>query len=266
MGFLNSLFHGCTLVMANDDFDPERTVAALIDEKCTATMGVPTMFLAQLAVLERRKLKLECIRTGLAAGSIVPEAIMKRIKSEMGCDGILIAYGMTETSPVTFMTSLEDPEHLRGTSLGKVLPHTAAKVIDSEGNTVPRGVKGELCTSGYALQLGYYKNQVKTDEAMRLDEAGVLWMHTGDECYIDEAGYCYITGRLKDLIIRGTLSQRAMYRRGHVLIQTTRRREHPSTRNRRPAPRTPSSRRSQRGSDQGRAIWRSRRSIPPYKV
>ncbi|KAK1059083.1 hypothetical protein LTR74_012875 [Friedmanniomyces endolithicus] len=203
MGFLNSLFHGCTLVLPNDDFDPEKTVSALIDEKCTAVLSVPTMFLAQLNILESRKAKLNTVRTGLAAGSTVPEAIMKRIRSEMGCDGMLIAYGMTETSPVTFMTALDDPDHLRTTSLGRILPHSAAKIIDEMGNIVPRGTRGELCTSGYALQKGYWQNQDKTDEVMRRDAEGVLWMHTGDECYIDDADYCFITGRLKDLIIRG---------------------------------------------------------------
>ena len=110
---------------------------------------------------------------------------------------------MTETSPITFMTSLRDNEDRRTNTVGRVFPHTAAKVVDRNGNVLPRGVRGELCTSGYALQKGYYNNPSKTDEAMQRDEHGTLWMCTGDECVIDEEGYCSVTGRIKDIIIRG---------------------------------------------------------------
>ena len=208
MGFLNALSHGCPIVFPGDDFDPEKVATSLAEEKCTALLGVPTMILGVLEVIKRRKLSVKTVRTGLAAGSAVPKSLMDRIKKELSCDGMIIAYGMTETSPVTFMTSMDDPDHLRVTSLGRIMPHSAAKIVDEQGKIVPRGTRGELCTSGYALQKGYYKNEEKTNEAMRRDEDGVLWMHTGDECIIDEDGYCFISGRLKDIIIRGSCSQR----------------------------------------------------------
>ena len=206
MGFLSSFFHGSTCVFPSDDFNAERVVDALVHERCTALLSVPTMFYAELEVLARRKAKISTLRTGLAAGSAVPSALMGRLRDEMGVNGILIAYGMTETSPVTFMPSLDDPEDKRLRSLGKVLPHTSAKIIDRNGNIVARNTKGELCTSGYPLQKGYYNNEDKTREAMIRDGDGVLWMHTGDECYMDDQDYCYITGRFKDIIIRGMLS------------------------------------------------------------
>lgn len=206
MGFLNTLVHGATIVFPSDEFDAERVVTALVDEKCTALLGVPTMILAELDILKARGISLKTVRTGLAAGSAIPQRLMARIKDEMNCHGMIIAYGMTETSPVTFMTSMQDPDHLRLTSLGRVLPHTGAKVINEQGEIVPRGTPGELCTSGYALQKGYYKNEAKTKEAMKVDENGVLWMHTGDEVKFDEQGYCFFTGRLKDIIIRGTVA------------------------------------------------------------
>ena len=208
MGFLNSFFHGCSIVFPSEEYDAEAVVESLIQEKCTALLGVPTMFVAELDILKRRGVRLTAARTGLAAGAPVPERLMNRIKDEMGIGGMLIAYGMTETSPVTFMTSLNDPLHLRVTSLGRVMPHTAAKIIDPQtGKILPRGTRGELCTSGYALQKEYYDNVAKTQEVMIRDADGVLWMHTGDECLLDEDGYCFITGRLKDIIIRGMLQR-----------------------------------------------------------
>lgn len=203
MGFLNALAHGASIVFAGDAFDPEKVVTSLVDEKCTALLGVPTMILGILESIKKRGASVKTVRTGLAAGSAVPKSLMDRIKKELSCDGMIIAYGMTETSPVTFMTNMDDPDHLRITSLGRIMPHSGAKIVDEEGNIVPRGTRGELCTSGYALQKGYYKNEEKTNEAMKRDKDGVLWMHTGDECIIDEEGYCFISGRLKDIIIRG---------------------------------------------------------------
>lgn len=204
MGFLNALSHGSTIVFPSDEFDAEKVVSAIVDEKATAVLGVPTMFLAELDIIKKRGIRVDTVRTGLAAGSAVPKSLMNRIKSELHCDGMIIAYGMTETSPVTFMTNLDDPDHLRLTSLGRIMPHSGAKVIDQEGNIVPFGTRGELCTTGYALQKGYYKNEAKTNEAMKRDQDGVLWMHTGDEVAIDENGYAFVTGRIKDIIIRGS--------------------------------------------------------------
>ena len=209
MGLLASLSHGSTIVFPSDRFHARETVDAIIHEKATALLGVPTMFLAGLDILQATGHKVTTLRTGIIAGSSVPEPLMHRIKDQMGISGLLIAYGMTETSPTTFMTALEDPYEKRVSTLGNVMAHTSAKVIDKNGNIVPWGLRGEICTSGYALQTGYYKDEVKTREVMHRDKSGTLWMHTGDEGFIDEEGYGHITGRIKDLIIRGiaTFSQ-----------------------------------------------------------
>lgn len=203
MGFLASFVHGSTIVFPSDQFNADAVLEAVSRDGCTALLGVPTMFVAILEAQQRKRLKVSTVRTGLAAGSSVPAVLMRRMATELGITGVLIAYGMTETSPVTFLTALDDSEEHQVTTVGRVLPHTAAKVVDQHGRILPRGVPGELCTSGYALQRGYWKNQVKTDEVMKRDENGVLWMHTGDECVIDRQGYCTVTGRIKDIIIRG---------------------------------------------------------------
>ena len=161
------------------------------------------MFIAELDANRLKKRQITSLRTGMAAGAPVPSRVMDRLEKEMNVRGMLIAYGMTETSPVTFMTSMHDTQERRLTTVGTVMPHTGAKILTSNGEIAPRGVRGELCTSGYALQKGYLNNEAKTQEAMRMDDAGVLWMYTGDEGVIDEHGYCSITGRIKDIIIRG---------------------------------------------------------------
>jgi long-chain acyl-CoA synthetase len=163
------------------------------------------MFIAEIEALEEKKYDISSLRTGLAAGAMVTPALMKHIHDKMGIKGMLIAYGMTETSPVTFITSLDDRIEKRYNTMGRVLPHTAAKVVDSEGKALPVGSRGELCTSGFALQKGYWKDDERTRQVMRYDSEGVLWMHTGDEGYLDGDGYGHVTGRIKDLIIRGTL-------------------------------------------------------------
>lgn len=203
MGFLSTITHGSTIVFPCDQFDAGLVLDALYHHKCTAVLGVPTMFISMLEANEKKKYSISTVRTGLAAGSSVPAELMRRLEQKLGIRGMLIAYGMTETSPVTFLTSLDDTEDRRTKTVGQVMPHTAAKVIKPDGETAPRGTPGELCTSGYALQQGYWNNEVKTREAMRTHEDGVLWMHTGDECVIDNSGYCSVTGRIKDIIIRG---------------------------------------------------------------
>lgn len=205
MGFLAAYIHGSSIVFPSDQFDAAAVLNAVVYEKCTALLGVPTMFLAELQVNQGKKHRIETVRTGLAAGSSVPAPLMERLRTEFGIRDMLIAYGMTETSPVTFITSFDDPMEKRLKTIGKVMPHTGAKIIDTAGNIVARGVRGELCTSGYALQKGYWRNEAKTKEVMKVDENGVRWMHTGDECVMDEQGYCSVTGRIKDLIIRGGL-------------------------------------------------------------
>jgi acyl-CoA synthetase (AMP-forming)/AMP-acid ligase II len=203
MALLAAIGHGSTIVFPSDRFNATETVDAVLREKATALLGVPTMFLAELEVLQATRNKIDTVRTGIIAGTSVPAPLMQRLKEEMGIDGLLIAYGMTETSPVTFMTALSDPYPKRVSTLGKVMPHTGVKVIDQHGNIVPRNQRGEICTSGYALMKGYYQEEDKTREAMRTDSHGTVWIHTGDEGFIDEDGYGHITGRIKDLIIRG---------------------------------------------------------------
>ena len=211
MGFLGSYTHGSTIVFPCDQFDAHVVLDVIYEEKCTALYGVPTMFIAEIEANQEKKYKISSVRTGVAAGSSVPAPVMKRLEQEFGVKGMLIAYGMTETSPVTFMTSVNDSQERRTKTVGQVLPHTVAKVVDKYGMIVPRGVPGELCTGGYALQKGYYKNLEKTNEMMKRDEQGVLWMHTGDECVIDNEGYCTVTGRIKDIIIRGMLCSLAAF-------------------------------------------------------
>jgi mevalonyl-CoA ligase len=204
LGFLASFTHGSEIVFPSDKFQADLALDSVYHKRCTALLSVPTMFVAILEANRRKQYPINTIRTGLAAGASVPAHLMTQLKVELGVPSMLIAYGMTETSPVTFITSSTDSEEQRIKTVGKVMPHTGAKVVDSKGKIVPRGTPGELCTSGYALQKGYWNNQAKTDEAMQRDAEGVLWMSTGDECVIDEAGYCRVTGRIKDIIIRGT--------------------------------------------------------------
>ena len=205
MGLLATFVTSGTIVFPSDQFDPYPVLDALRDEKCTVLHGVPTMFAAAVEANLQRKYNIRTVRTGLVGGANVPVTLMKRIHEEFGADGLLIAYGMTETSPVTFLTALDDPDERKAKTVGRVLPHIKAKVIDGTGKIVPRGVRGELCISGYCLQAGYWENKAKTDEVMIKDEKGVMWLHTGDECIIDEEDYCSVTGRTKDIIIRGEI-------------------------------------------------------------
>lgn len=203
IGFLGAFTHGSSIVFPSDHFDAGAVVEAVYREKATALLGVPTMFMAELDVVRNKQYEVKTIRVGLVAGSPVPSSLMEKLKREMGVGDMLIAYGMTETSPVTFISSLDDPLDRRATSLGRVMPHTSAKVINKQGELVKRGKRGEICTSGYALQKGYLNDEAQTQKVIKRDEDGVLWMHTGDECVIDHEGYCYVTGRIKDIIIRG---------------------------------------------------------------
>jgi len=211
MGFLGAFPHGSTIVFPCYQFEPNLVLDAIVQEKCTVLDGVPTMFVAELEANKKKGYKIGSLHTGLAAGSSVPVTFMRQLSHEFGLENMLIVYGMTETSPVTFMTVFSDPEEKRFKTVGRVMPHTAAKVIDRDGTIVPRGVPGELCTSGYSLQKGYWKNQTKTDEVMRTDMNGRQWMYTGDECVIDSDGYCSVTGRIKDLTIRGALLSFSAY-------------------------------------------------------
>lgn len=207
LGFLASFTHGSSIVFPSDFFDVKKVVNAIMDEDATVLLGVPTMYVAELEVMAKTGQRPRRLRTGLASGSAVSQGLMNHLREKMGVEKMLIAYGMTETSPVTFITSLEDSDEKGTTTVGRVIPHTAAKVVDKKGRILARGERGELCTSGFALQKGYWKNEEKTREAMKRDGDGVLWMHTGDEALLDADGYAHITGRIKDIIIRGPVLQ-----------------------------------------------------------
>jgi fatty-acyl-CoA synthase len=199
MGNLAAVTHGAAMIYPAESFDPERTLAAVQNERATALYGVPTMFIAELETPNFKRYDLSSLRTGIMAGSPCPVAIMKRVIQEMHITEITNCYGMTETSPVSFQSARNDPFERRVSTVGRVHPHVQVKIVDAEGRCVPRGVQGELCTRGYSVMKGYWDDASKTREV--LDEAG--WLHTGDLAIIDDEGYGNITGRLKDLVIRG---------------------------------------------------------------
>ena len=198
MGSLVCTVKGGTMVFPGEGFDPLATLQALHDERCTALHGVPTMFIAQLDHPEFKRFNLAALRKGIMAGSPCPVEVMKRVNVDMHMSDVTIAYGMTETSPVSFQSAPSDPLHLRVSTVGRVLPHLEVKVIDTDGATVPVGQAGELCTRGYSVMRGYWGDEELTAEALR---GG--WMHTGDLGHIDAQGYCSIVGRVKDMLIRG---------------------------------------------------------------
>jgi len=200
MGNIAAVVVGATMVIPAEHFDPLATLRAVANEKCTALYGVPTMFLGELEHPEFSKFDLSSLRTGIMAGASCPILLMKRVVSEMNCREITIAYGQTESSPVITQTRTDDPIEMRVNTVGKVLPHTEVKIVDTAtGGIVPPGLSGELCTRGYAVMKGYYNNEQATKAA--IDENG--WLHTGDLAIMDDEGYCKIVGRLKDMIIRG---------------------------------------------------------------
>ncbi|KVL10529.1 AMP-binding protein [Burkholderia sp. MSMB1826] len=189
---------GAAMVFPGEAFDPVATLAAVAEERCTALHGVPTMFIAELDHPEFAKFDLSTLRTGIMAGSPCPIETMKRVVSQMHLSEITIAYGMTETSPVSFQSSTDDPLEKRTTTVGRIQPHLEVKIVDPAGEIVPVGATGELCTKGYSVMLGYWDDDAKTREVL-VDG----WMHTGDLATLDEDGYCNIVGRLKDMVIRG---------------------------------------------------------------
>jgi fatty-acyl-CoA synthase len=200
MGNLGSTTHGACIVIPAPGFDPAATLAAVQAERCTSLYGVPTMFIAELALPDFGGYDLSSLRTGIMAGSPCPVEVMKRVLSEMHMTEVTICYGMTETSPVSTQTTADDDMERRVSTVGRVHPHLEVKVIDPEtGLVLPRGMSGELCTRGYSVMLGYWDEPEKTAEAI---DAG-RWMHTGDLAVMDEAGYLNIVGRIKDMVIRG---------------------------------------------------------------
>jgi fatty-acyl-CoA synthase len=199
MGNLASVTLGATMVYPGEGFDPLATLKTIEQEKCTTLYGVPTMFIAELDHPEFSRFDLKSLRTGIMAGAPCPIEVMKRVNSEMNMREVTIAYGMTETSPVSFQSATDDPLERRVSTVGRIHPHVEVKIVDLEGRIVPRGERGELCTRGYSIMLGYWDEQEKTADV--LDKNG--WMHTGDLAVIDDKGYCNIVGRIKDMVIRG---------------------------------------------------------------
>ncbi|MES9514737.1 AMP-binding protein [Rhodococcus erythropolis] len=200
MGNLACTSHGAAMVIPGPAFDPRASLEAVQAEKCTSLYGVPTMFIAELALPDFESFDLSSLRTGIMAGSPCPVEVMKQVIDRMGMAEVSICYGMTETSPVSLQTRSDDSIAQRTETVGRVGPHLEIKIVDpATGLTVPRGEPGELCTRGYSVMLGYWENPEKTAEA--IDAA--RWMHTGDIGVMDEAGYVAITGRIKDMVIRG---------------------------------------------------------------
>jgi fatty-acyl-CoA synthase len=198
LSVLASVSTGAKMVFPGEAFDPAASLAAVASERCTALHGVPTMFIAELDHSDFASFDLSTLRTGIMAGSPCPIETMKRVVSRMHQSEITIAYGMTETSPVSFQSSTTDPLDKRTSTVGRIQPHLEAKVVDALGNTVPTGETGELWTRGYSVMQGYWDEEVRTRESI-VDG----WMRTGDLATIDAEGYCNIVGRLKDMLIRG---------------------------------------------------------------
>jgi fatty-acyl-CoA synthase len=199
LGVLAAMTHGAASVLSGDGFEPLAVLQTVANERCTALHGVPTMFIAELEHPRFAEFDLSSLRTGIMAGSPCPTAIMRRVVADMHMPEVTICYGMTETSPVSFQSRHDDPLELRVSTVGRVHPHVQVKIIDGDGRVTPRGIAGELLTRGYSVMRGYWEDVDRTREA--IDEGG--WMHSGDLAVIDDAGYCNIVGRVKDMIIRG---------------------------------------------------------------
>ncbi|MER9454105.1 AMP-binding protein [Mesorhizobium sp. M0478] len=199
MGTMGCVTKGATMVFPGEGFDAGATLKAVAQERCTGLYGVPTMFVAMLDHADFTSFDLSSLRTGIMAGSPCPIEVMKKVVSLMHMEEVTIAYGMTETSPVSFQSSVDDPLEKRVSTVGRIHPHVEVKAIDAEGATVAVGAPGELCTRGYSVMKGYWDDAEKTREAIDADG----WMHTGDLATIDAEGYCNIVGRVKDMVIRG---------------------------------------------------------------
>ena len=200
IGNLACTTHGACIVVPSEAFDARATLAAIVAERCTSIYGVPTMFIAQLNHADFASTDFSTLRTGVMAGSPCPVEVMKQVREQMHVREITICYGMTETSPVSTQTRIDDPVDKRVGSVGQIHPHAEVKIIDPETDRlVPRGTSGELCTRGYLVMLGYWDNDDATRDAIDVTR----WMHTGDLAVMDDDGYVSIVGRLKDMIIRG---------------------------------------------------------------
>ena len=199
LGNLACMTHGAAMVFPSEAFEPLAVLETVEAERCTALHGVPTMFIAELDHPEFGRFDLNSLRTGIMAGAPCPIEVMKRVNRDMHMEQVTIAYGMTETSPVSFQSSVDDPLEKRVSTVGRIMPHTEVKIIDDEGRIVAPGAPGELLTRGYCVMQGYWNDAERTAES--IDRAG--WMRTGDLATLDEDGYCNIVGRIKDMVIRG---------------------------------------------------------------
>ncbi len=199
MGVLGCVTHGAAMVFPDEAFEPASVLDAIEEERCTALYGVPTMFIAELDHPSFKGRDLSSLRTGVMAGAPCPEPVMRRVIADMHMKEVTICYGMTETSPVSFQSMPDDDLEKRVSTVGRIHPFVEVKIVDAEGRTAPRGAQGELLTRGYSVMRGYWGEPEKTREA--IDDGG--WMHTGDLAVMDADGYCRITGRVKDMIIRG---------------------------------------------------------------
>jgi len=199
MGNLGCVTHGATMVYPGEAFDPLAVLETVAAERCQALYGVPTMFIAMLGHPDFAAFDLSSLRTGIMAGSPCPIEVMRQVIDRMHMPEVTIAYGMTETSPVSFQSGCDDSLEVRVSTVGRIQPHLEVKIVDEAGGVVPRGQPGELCTRGYSVMLGYWDDPERTAEA--LDAAG--WMHTGDLATLDDDGCCNIVGRIKDMVIRG---------------------------------------------------------------
>lgn len=199
IGNLACVTHGAAMIYHGPVFNPTDNLKVIEEEKCTAAYGVPTMFIAMLEHPEFKSFDLSSLRTGVMAGSVCPMEVMRRVVDEMNMREVTICYGMTETSPVSMQSDVDDSLDKRVSTVGRIHPHVEVKIIDELGRIVPRGVSGELCTRGYSVMQGYWGEPELTAEV--IDKA--RWMHTGDLAVMDEDGYCNIVGRIKDLVIRG---------------------------------------------------------------
>ncbi len=199
LGALACVASGATMVFPGESFDAAQTIGAIQRHRCTALHGVPTMFIAILAHPSLAQHDMSTLRTGIMAGAPCPIETMRQVVSRLHMSQVTIAYGMTETSPISFQSSVDDPLERRVSTVGRIHPHVEVKVIDAEGRIVPVGQSGELCTRGYCVMRGYWEDEQRTREA--IDDSG--WMHTGDLATIDAEGYCNIVGRVKDMLIRG---------------------------------------------------------------
>lgn len=214
LGYMASATHGSCIAFPSEAFSPLSTLRTVVEEKCTALYGVPTMFLAELDLLNsdtspiskhEKENGFRHLRTGIAAGSSVPQELMRKLHAQLGLTELTICYGMTETSPVSAMTTTDDPMDKRVGSVGRLLPHVECKIVDvtDRSKILPVGQSGELAVSGYLVMSGYWGDEAKTKEVLVDDEEGKRWMFTGDLAHLSPSGYVTITGRLKDLIIRG---------------------------------------------------------------